>query len=230
MVLQGLLGPIGQNMIAKIEQLANDAHGNLALYVTYWEDGQQVNAQRHALSMPVSKLVPYRDQNGLLQRLDGEPIPAEPTPEEQLLAEQVGIREEIVATDPAFIAQFAAERVGAYASVHRRAAALQAQAQAATDEQLLAMASGRATKWAQVQQVAAANGDTATAAKAAERLALAQSASADAALARQLALAEIAPVVATLTPETPWPSGQPDPRGYLQMPAVQALLGTEWEC
>lgn len=217
-------------MIAKIEQLATDAHGNLALFVTYWEGGQQINAQRHALNVPVSRLVPVRDQNGLLVRLDGVPIPAQPTAEEQLLAEQVGILEEVVAVDPAFVAQFAVDRVCAYASTHRRAAALRAQAQSASDAQLLAMAAGRATQWSQLQQVATANGDTLAAAKAAERLTLALAAAGDAQIARQLALAEIAPVVATLTPETPWPADQPDPRGYLAMPAVQALLGTEWEC
>lgn len=217
-------------MIARIEQVTTDEAGNLALWVTYWDGAQQVNSQRHAISVPVSRLIPYRTAEGLLERLDGVVIPAEPTPEEQALAEQIGIRQEVQATDPAFIADFAVRQITSWAALHRRALQMQAQVASASDAQLLAMAAGRAAHWAQVQQVALANGDQADGARAAQRLALAQSAAADAQVARSLAAAEIAPLVAVLNPETPWNAGESDPRGYLAMPAVTGLLDSEWEC
>lgn len=217
-------------MIARIEQITTDSAGNLALHVSYHENGQQVNAQRFALNAPASRLVAYRNADGLLERLDGVAIPENPTTEEQTLAEQLGIRQEVVATPPSAIVDFVRSSVTGWASVHRRAVALQQQAQSATDEKLLAMASGRAAHWSQVHQVATANGDTADATKAAERLSLALSAASNATIARQLAMAEIAPQLAVLTPETQWPVGGIDQRGYLQMPELVGLLGTEWEC
>lgn len=217
-------------MIARIEQVTTDEAGNLAIWATYWEDGQQVNSQRHAISVPVSRLMPYRTAEGLLERLDGVVIPAEPSAIEQAMAEQIGIRQEVVRTDGAFIADFAVRQITSWAALHRRAMTMQAQVASASDAQLLAMAAGRAAHWSQVQQVALANGDHADAGRAAQRLALAESAAADAQVARSLAAAEIAPLVAVLNPETPWPAGESDPRGYLAMPAVAGLLGSEWEC
>lgn len=216
-------------MIAKIDQITTDKHGNLAAHVVFSEGGQQVNAQQFAFNAPVSRLVPYRNADGLLERLDGVAVPASPAAEERLLADQVGIKQLVLATPPADIAAFVQQQITAWASVHRRAVALQQQAETATDEQLLAMASGRATHWSQVHEVAAANGETAEADKAAQRLALALSAASNAAIARQLALAEIAPQLAVLTPEPLWPAGGIDPRGYLQMAEVTALLNAEWE-
>lgn len=217
-------------MIAKIEQVTTDPAGNLAIWATYWEAGQQVNSQRHAISVPVSRLVPVRNADGLLVRLDGEPIPAQPTAEEQALADQIGVKQEVVATDPAIVAEFAARKIKEFAQLHRLAVTKQAHLQAASDAQVLALAAGRAAHWAQVQQVAQANGDQAEATRAARRLALAQSGAVDAQVARALANEEIAPMVAVLNPETPWTTGTSDPRGYLAMPQVLALLGTEWEC
>lgn len=217
-------------MIARIEQITTDPAGNLALHVSYHENGQQVNAQRFTLNAPVSRLVAYRNADGLLERLDGVAIPENPTTEEQTLAEQLGIRQEVIATPPSAIVDFVQSSITGWANVHRRAVALQQQAQSATDAQLVAMASGRAAHWSQVHQVATANGDTADASKAAERLTLALSAASNATIARQLALAEIATQLAVLTPETQWPAGGIDPRGYLQMPELVGLVGTEWEC
>lgn len=217
-------------MIAKIEQVTTTPAGDLALFVTYWENGQQVNAERHHLRPPVSRLIPYRTAEGLLERLDGVPVPENPTAEQQALAEQIGIRMEVIQFTPEQIADFAVRAASGFAAVHRRAITLQMQVATASDEQLLALAAGRAAHWSQVQQVAAENGQTAEASRAGERLALALSAAANASIAHQLAAAEIAPAVAVLALEQPWPSGSPDPRGYLQMPAVVALLDTEWEC
>jgi len=212
-------------VIAKIEQVTTTPEANLALFVTYWEGGQQIGAHRFSIGGPVSRLVPVRNADGLLIRLDGVPVPAEPTAEESLLAEQVGIQQEIVAVSPAYIAEFALQPVKAWKAKWERSQALIAQINAATDEQLTAMAAGRALHWSQVQQVETANGNAKGAQRAAERLAKAQQAAANATVARQLAIAEVA-----ITPETPWPTGNADPRGYLAMPEVVALLNTEHEC
>lgn len=216
-------------MIAKIEQVTTTAAGNLALHVTYWQDGQQVNAQRHALTMPVVQLTAYRNANGLRERIDGVEVADEPSEIDAILAGQIGLKTIVVEIDGAAIAERAVAAAKAFAATHRRAVTLQAQAAAATDEQLVAMAAGRAQWLEQVAQAAASNGDTAAEQFALQRFAVAQQAMADASIARQLAQAEIAPMVALLTPETPWPAGSADPRGFLR-PEVLALVGTEWEC
>lgn len=211
-------------MIARIEQLTTDSSGNLALFVTYWLDGQQIGAHRFSIGGPVSRLVPIRNGDGLLIRLDGVPIPAEPTAEESLLADQIGIQQEIVAVSPAYIAEFALQPVKAWKAKWERSQALVAQINAASDQQLTGMAAGRVVHWSQVVQVETANGNAKGAQRASERLAKTQQAAANATVARQLAIAEVA-----LTPETPWPTGNADPRGYLQMGEVVALLNTEHE-
>lgn len=216
-------------MLARIEQVTTTPQGALALFVTYWQDGQQVNAQRHALTMPVAQLTAYRNANGMRERLDGVEVADLPSELDAILAEQVGYKTVVVEIDGAAIAERAVAAATAFAATHRRAVTLQSQAAAATDEQLVAMAAGRAQWLARVAQAAAANGDTATEQFALQRKAAAEQAMADASIARQLAQAEIAPQVAMLTPETPWPEGNPDPRGFLR-PEVLALVGTEWEC
>lgn len=212
-------------MIARIDQLTTDSSGNLALFVTYWLDGQQIGAHRFSIGGPVSRLVPVRNGDGLLVRLDGVTVPAEPTAEESLLADQIGIQQEIVAVSPAYIAEFALQPVKAWRQKWERSQALIAQINAASDQQLTGMAAGRAVHCSQVVQVETANGNAKGAQRAAERLAKAQQAAASAAVARQLAIAEVA-----ITPETPWPTGNADPRGYLQMAEVSALLNTEHDC
>lgn len=216
-------------MIAIIDQVTTTAAGNLALHVTYWQDGQQVNAQRHEITMPVAHLEPYRNANGLRERLDGVEVADSPTEQDEILAQQIGLKMEVLTLAGSVIAERAVTAAKAFAASHRRAATLQAQTAAAMDEQLTSMAAGRVQHWTQVQQVAEANGDTQTAAAAAYRLGLAEQAAANAAIARQLAQAEIAPQVLLLTPEPAWPAGESDPRGYLR-PEVLALVGTEWEC
>lgn len=216
-------------MLARIDQVTTTLEGALALFVTYWQDGQQVNAQRHALTMPVAQLTAYRNANGLRERLDGVEVADEPSEIDAILAEQVGMKTVVVEIDGAAIAERAVAAARAFAATHRRAVTLQAQAAAATDEQLVAMAAGRHAWLTQLAQAAATNGDTAQEQFALQRKALAEQAMANASIARQLAQAEIAPMVALLTPETPWPAGSPDPRGFLR-PEVLALVGMEWEC
>lgn len=216
-------------MLARIEQVTTTPDGALALFATYWQDGQQVNAQRHALTMPVAQLTAYRNANGLRERLDGVEVADAPTAQDAILAEQIGLKMVTVETSGQVIADRAVAAAKSFAVTHAKAATLQAQTAAATDQQLVAMAAGRVIRWTQVAEMTAANGDTQGEQHALARKTLAEQAAANASLARQLAEAEIAPLVAVLTPETPWQSGHPDPRGFLR-PEVLALVGTEWEC
>ena len=216
-------------MLARIEQVTTTPEGALALFATYWQDGQQVNAQRHALMMPVQSLTPYRNGDGLRERLDGVAVANVPTTQDAILAEQIGLKMVAVETSGQAIADRAVTAVKSFAATHAMAATLQAQTASATDQQLLAMAAGRVIRWGQVAEMMSANGDTQGEQHALARKALAEQAAENAAIARQLAEAEIAPMVALLTNETPWPAGESDPRGYLK-PEVMALVGTEWEC
>lgn len=224
-------------MLARIEQVTTTEFGELALYVSFWEAGQRVNAEQFAISVPeqlptAEVIEEWRNpETGLRESVLDTPVPDNPTAAEWAIISKVGLKEERRPYSAGlWFVEFALERIKGFANLHRAHAGVVSFADSLDDAAVLRIAAEKERFWGQRRDNAAANGDVALAAQHQITVDLCVAAQADIHLARTTLAEMVRLERMTLTPAEWWePHAHGDPNGLLVLPEVAALANTEIE-
>lgn len=224
-------------MIARIEQVTTTEFGELALYVSYWEAGQRVNAERFAIAIPdqlptAEVIEEWRNpETGLRETVLDTPVSDHPSAAEWAIASKIGLKEERRPyTAGQWFSDFAAERIKGFADLHRANSDVVQFADAMDDALVLRVAAEKERFWRQRRDNAVANGDVALAARHQATVDLCAAAMQDIGFARATLAEMVRLERLTLMPAEWWPTHQNgDPVGLLMMPEVAALEDAEIE-
>lgn len=224
-------------MIARIEQVTTTEFGELALFVSFWENGQRVNAEQFAIAVPdqlptAEVIEEWRNpKTGLRETVLDAPVPDQPSQAEWAIISKIGLKEERRPYSAGqWFADFAIARINGFAGLHRASAGVLAFADSLDDAAVLRIAAEKERYWGQRRDNAAANGDAALAAQHQLTVDLCVAARLDLALARATLVEMVRLERLILTPAEWWPAhDRGDPSGLLALAEVAGLRGAEIE-